>query len=135
MGKDDKYTCGRCSDILKWKPPELNSIDFKLVIKSTKAGVGEISKKVGFLYSGGEQNPVSQLPMNAETRKLDGKIVECKFNPKTKMWNFMRERTDKTFPNHSSTAKGVWDSIINPVHKRDLLNYIEKYKYRSPQQQ
>ena len=60
-GKDDKYTCGRCPDILKWKPPELNSIDFKLVIKNTKAGVGEISKKVGFLYLGGEQNPVGNL--------------------------------------------------------------------------
>ena len=73
--------------------------------------------------------------MTAVTRKLDGKIVECKFNQKTNSWSFMRERTDKTFPNHSSTAKGVWDSIIHPVHKKDLLNYIEKFKYRSSSQQ
>ena len=47
----------------------------------------------------------------------------------------MRERTDKTFPNHSSTAKGVWDSIINPVNKKHLLDFITKSKYRAEQHQ
>jgi mRNA-capping enzyme len=134
-GKEDKYTVGRCIEILKWKPPELNSIDFKLVVKKTKAGVGEISSMVGFLYLGGEQQPVGQLPMSSLTKKLDGKIVECKFDQKSKRWIFMRERTDKTFPNHSSTARGVWDSIINPVNHSDLLSYIDKYKFNGKKQQ
>ena len=28
-----KYSGGRCDDILKWKPPSLNSVDFKLKVK------------------------------------------------------------------------------------------------------
>lgn len=31
-----KYKAGRCDDILKWKPPSLNSVDFRL--KITKVG-------------------------------------------------------------------------------------------------
>ena len=31
-----RYKAGRCDDILKWKPPNLNSVDFRL--KITKVG-------------------------------------------------------------------------------------------------
>lgn len=29
---DDPYKCGRCDSILKWKPPSMNSVDFRLEI-------------------------------------------------------------------------------------------------------
>lgn len=35
----EPYTCGRCDDVLKWKPGELNSVDFKLVV-ATETGIG-----------------------------------------------------------------------------------------------
>lgn len=33
------YVSGQAQDVLKWKPPSLNSVDFKLVIH-TQSGVG-----------------------------------------------------------------------------------------------
>ena len=45
--KTDFYSPGRCEDILKWKPPELNSVDFKLRIQKTKAGVGMLPQIQG----------------------------------------------------------------------------------------
>ena len=33
------YTPGRCQDVLKWKPPDMNSVDFKLQI-AMSGGVG-----------------------------------------------------------------------------------------------
>ena len=34
------YHPGRCNEVLKWKPPELNSVDFKLEIKTVAGGEG-----------------------------------------------------------------------------------------------
>lgn len=36
---------------------------------------------------------------------MDGKIIECKFENGN--WKFMRERTDKSFPNALKTAIGM----------------------------
>ena len=46
--KEDFYTPGRNEDILKWKPPELNSIDFKLRVQKTKAAIGMLPVTKGF---------------------------------------------------------------------------------------
>lgn len=37
-------------------------------------------------------------------KDMNGKIIECKFENNS--WVFMRERTDKSFPNSFTTAKG-----------------------------
>jgi mRNA-capping enzyme len=37
---------------------------------------------------------------------LDKKIIECSWDYKKNQWSFMRERTDKSFPNAYSTAEG-----------------------------
>ena len=31
-GKEDVYVAGRCTEMLKWKPATLNSVDFKLQV-------------------------------------------------------------------------------------------------------
>jgi mRNA-capping enzyme len=39
-------------------------------------------------------------------KELDNKVIECKFEDS--QWKFMRERTDKSFPNSFNTAKGMF---------------------------
>jgi mRNA-capping enzyme len=39
-------------------------------------------------------------------KELDNKVIECKFEDS--QWKFMRERTDKSFPNSFNTAKGTF---------------------------
>lgn len=41
-------------------------------------------------------------------------------------WEFMRERTDKSLPNSSKTAKAVYNSIIYPIDKEILIAFVEK---------
>ena len=43
--------------------------------------------------------------INKELKQYDNKIIECKFDQQ-KGWVFMRERTDKSFPNGYQTAVG-----------------------------
>lgn len=41
-------------------------------------------------------------------------------------WEFMRERTDKSLPNSVKTAKAVYNSIIYPIHKEMLIDFVER---------
>ena len=100
-----KYECGRDDKILKWKPSSHNSVDFKLQIVREE-GLGMVPKSVGKLWVGGFEQPFSQIKLNAHLRQLNNKIIECKWDYEKNGWSFMRERTDKSFPNAYTTAMG-----------------------------
>ena len=68
-----------------------------------------------------------------DVKQYDNKIIECKINMKTKLWEIMRERKDKSFPNHITTAQAVMHSIQHPVTKDMLLQIIERLRYRTAQ--
>nr|XP_025949185.1 mRNA-capping enzyme isoform X3 [Dromaius novaehollandiae] len=55
-----KYKPGRCDDILKWKPPSLNSVDFRLKITRI-GGEGLLTQNVGLLYVGNFDRPFAQI--------------------------------------------------------------------------
>lgn len=121
-GPNDFYKSGRCDDILKWKPASMNSIDFRLQI-GIQSGTGLLPTLQGNLYVGQYQLPFGQLKKcTKKMREYDGKIIECALD--SNGWVFMRERTDKSYPNSFNTAKGVMESIRNPVTKEILLQYI-----------
>lgn len=122
----DSYTAGRCDDVLKWKPLELNSVDFRLKIVK-EGGMGIVPKQIGQLHVGQLDTPFAAMKYTKELKDLDNKIIECKFE--NNQWKFMRERTDKSFPNAYSTAKAVCDSIKEPVTKEKLLHFIDKYRF------
>lgn len=63
-----------------------------------------LSKKIGLLYVGGLQSPFSQIKYAKHLKDLDNKIIECKYE--NSQWIFMRERTDKSYPNSYNTAMG-----------------------------
>ncbi|KAK9890515.1 hypothetical protein WA026_010591 [Henosepilachna vigintioctopunctata] len=122
----DPYVAGRCDSVLKWKPVELNSVDFRMKIVK-EGGEGRITQKVIHLYVGQLDVPFSKMRYKKELKDLDSKIIECK--SENNQWVFMRERTDKSFPNSYNTAKSVCASISNPVTKEYLLNYIAVHRY------
>ncbi|XP_044752230.1 mRNA-capping enzyme [Coccinella septempunctata] len=119
---EDPYCAGRCDSVLKWKPTELNSVDFKMrIVKEQREGC--IPRKVIQLFVGQLSEPFSYMKFNKELKDLDGKIIECKYE--RNQWVFMRERTDKSFPNSFDTAMSVCKSIQKPLTKEALLAYIE----------
>ncbi|KAL1491661.1 hypothetical protein ABEB36_012223 [Hypothenemus hampei] len=122
----EPYVAGRCDEVLKWKPLSLNSVDFRVRIAKTK-GAGIIEEKVAQLYVGQFDPPFAIMRYTKALKDLDGKIIECKFE--NNHWKYMRERTDKTYPNSYNTAMAVCDSISDPVTKEYLLDFIENSRY------
>jgi len=125
----DVYKAGRNDDILKWKPPELNSIDFKLKIQKGVQHTGMLPQTIALLYVGGKDTPYDKMKFTRELRSYDNKIIECKYDFKNRTWAFMRERKDKSFPNYVTTADAVCHSIQFPVTKMDLLQIIDRIKH------
>ncbi|KAL6257564.1 hypothetical protein P5V15_011138 [Pogonomyrmex californicus] len=122
----EKYCSGVSTEVLKWKPLSLNSVDFKLKIV-TETGVGIVPRKIGHLYVGGLRTPYGTIKITKQIKDLDNAIIECKFE--NGQWVFMRQRVDKTYPNSIGTAESVCKSIIKPVTKERLLDYIDKYRF------
>ena len=124
------YLTDSSTQILKWKPASMNSVDFRLQVGKShqptesllrsklqivrEEGLGLLPKTVGHLFVGQSKDydartPFSQIKVNKELKELNGKIIECKWE--NDQWVFMRERTDKSFPNGFNTAMGVIESI------------------------
>lgn len=122
----DPYKAGRDDTVLKWKPASMNSVDFKMKIVK-ESGVGMLPRTVGKLFVGGLDTPFAEMKAKG-LKDYDGKIIECKWE--NNQWVFMRERTDKSFPNGYKTAMGVINSIKEPVTENYLLNFIEQHRWR-----
>ncbi|TRY59183.1 hypothetical protein DNTS_032428 [Danionella cerebrum] len=118
-----KYKPGRCDEILKWKPPSHNSVDFRLKITKV-GGEGLIPQMVGLLFVGSYDMPFAQMKITKELKQYDNKIIECTFVNNT--WVFMRQRVDKSFPNSYDTAMAVCNSIQHPVTKEILLEFLDR---------
>ncbi|XP_026173837.1 mRNA-capping enzyme isoform X2 [Mastacembelus armatus] len=118
-----RYRPGRCDDILKWKPPNLNSVDFRLKIAKV-GGEGLLTQTVGLLYVGNYDRPFAKMKATKELKEYDNKIIECTFANSS--WVFMRQRVDKSFPNSYDTAMAVCRSIQEPVTKDFLLEYLDR---------
>lgn len=52
-----------------------------------------------------------------ELKQYDNKIIECKFENNS--WVFMRQRTDKSFPNAYNTAMGEYDKLPMDVTSKE----------------
>ncbi|XP_037799938.1 mRNA-capping enzyme-like [Penaeus monodon] len=123
----DPYIPGRCDLVLKWKPASHNSVDFKLKIVK-KGGLGLLPTTEGDLYVGGLDAPFATIKPTKGLKEYNNKIIECKYE--NNKWVFMRERTDKSFPNSYTTAMAVCNSISNPVTEDDLLKFIHAQGYK-----
>lgn len=92
----------------------MNSVDFKLIIKE-ESGLGMLPTKIGLLYVGSYEPPLAQIKVTKALKEMNNKIIECKFQNNN--WVFMRERTDKSYPNSYTTAIG---ELLSSVRGAEL---------------
>lgn len=74
-----------------------------------------LRERLGHLFVGGKNDtPFAIMKATKEMVPLDNKIIECRFemNNGNGKWVFMRQRTDKSFPNSFNTATGKSSVII-----------------------
>jgi mRNA guanylyltransferase len=141
-----EYQHGTDQNIVKWKPEDENSIDFRLVMKFRQRQPDKQDIAEGFnqpwidyderpdcdlfVYCGNQEpdkwfgelylEPQEWEDLKARGEPLQDRIVEC-YMDANKRWRFMRFRDDKTEANHISTANSVIESITDRVTKEDLL--------------
>jgi len=123
---DKPYEGGTCPFILKWKPPNLNSIDFRVQIREERQN-GCLPEWYVFLHVSNHENPVDRFKLdkdNQEYRDYHNKIVEMV--KENRRWKIIRERTDKLTPNSYQTALATWKSIREPVTEEILFKFISK---------
>ncbi|KAK7020482.1 mRNA-capping enzyme subunit alpha [Favolaschia claudopus] len=138
------YTCVNApyipatdSNILKWKPPSENSIDFKLVLRFPpdldNPSQPDFHAKPIFLlhvwcgdtkYEQYDQMYVEDdewEKMKSSGEQYDDRIVEVHWDPAHKHWRMMRFRDDKPNGNHKSIVDKIIISIADGVEKDGLL--------------
>lgn len=144
--RNSAYQFGTDQHILKWKPANENSVDFRLhfewpLIDPESDDLDENGELTPFPdYSA---KPRSNLlvgmgnktadhygtmfieeqeweDMKGMEEPLDDRIVECYLDDQNR-WRFMRFRDDKMEPNHISTVESVMESIQDRVSQEDLI--------------
>lgn len=148
-----EYKHGTDPHILKWKPENENSIDFRLRLDFPLVQPDEVDTAEGIteayldydaipvcnlhVYAGdGREDPWygtmftdSDLweSLKSLQQPLDDRIVECYMDDK-KRWRYMRFRDDKTNANHTSTVESVIESITDRVTEKDLKLAAQDWK-------
>ncbi len=120
----DGYLAGTCQRLLKWKPSEMNSIDFQIMINGDDGSSGQLfmaSHGRPCYYTDFDPHQDSEL-IKEGLNSVNGKIAEFRLNPShPNKWTFMRFRPDKRLPNDTKTVEKVLQSIKDNVRREDLL--------------
>lgn len=119
------YVGGTCHNILKWKPPHLNSIDFRLVVREERQN-GCLPETFAYLHVSNRAEAIIKFRLDkdqASYQKYNNKIVEMTLGSNSK-WIIMRERTDKLTANSYETASSTFKSIKHPVTEKKLFDCV-----------
>ena len=117
----DPYVSGTCEHLLKWKPSELNSVDFKLVIHQD---VEDEKRKYELQVSTRDGHRF--FCYHAPDDRLDEfneQIIECRYT-KDEQWDFIRPRQDKSSANYERVVLKIIDSIKDNVTSTELIQRI-----------
>ncbi|GLT37567.1 hypothetical protein SLA2020_118780 [Shorea laevis] len=122
QGWDDPYVPRTHEGLLKWKYPDMNSVDFLFEVDAD-------NHQRLFLFERGKKKLMENAASVAFKDDLDpssysGKIIECSWVEKEQVWLCMRARSDKTTPNDINTYKKVMRSIKDNITEEVLLNEI-----------
>lgn len=146
------YKIGTDENTLKWKPPEENSVDFRMRLEFPLLEPDSEDEVEGLaepypdydamptchifaLHNNNQYKPFGVMHLDesewedlkALQKPLDDTIVEC-FRDEHGRWRFMRFRDDKTDANHISTVRSVLESIEDRVSEDDLIRIAPAIK-------
>ncbi|KAL8152899.1 hypothetical protein V2J09_010659 [Rumex salicifolius] len=123
QGWDDPYVPRTHEGLLKWKYPEMNSVDFLFEVEPDGSE---------FLYVN-ERGKKKRMDGNRVVFKdgmdpssYSGKIIECSWNDEENVWVCMRIRVDKNTPNEFNTYRKVLRSIKDNITEDILLEEIRE---------
>ena len=150
--RNTPYKSGTDEHILKWKPANENSVDFRLAFEwpmlepdSEDEKDGETSpypdysampnfnlmvlvdKGQYYHYGNMYVAPEEWEGMKSLGEPLDDRIVEC-YQDEHHRWRFLRFRDDKTEANHISTVESVMESIQDQISEIDLIRNAKKIR-------
>ncbi|KAF2675465.1 mRNA capping enzyme, alpha subunit [Microthyrium microscopicum] len=162
--KNGPYQFGTDDQILKWKPANENSVDFKLQLGAFPMwdpgdGAGPVEDydavpelNLCIHHSNGDYRKFADLfvtddeweAMKGMNQQLDGRIIEC-YVADSGHWRFKKEpdgtprfRDDKNDANHVSVMRKVIKSIEDGVTEQDLREHSlmirEGWKKRHPEE-
>ncbi|KAK4693432.1 mRNA guanylyltransferase, partial [Lecanoromycetidae sp. Uapishka_2] len=136
------YQFGTDQHILKWKPAEENSIDFRMTLEFPMVDPDSDDEdqtpypnygampEIKLAVHGGNSGDIPWGVMVVENpnweawkalqQPLNDRIVECSLTDSNR-WRFMRFRDDKYEANHISTVQSVMESIEDKVSEDDLI--------------
>lgn len=121
QGWDDPYVTRTHEGLLKWKYPEMNSVDFLFE-------VGNDNRQLVFLYERGKKKLMDGswmvFPNGEDPSSISGRIVECSWNKEQQCWICIRVRFDKSTPNDINTYRKVMRSITDNITEDKLLEEI-----------
>ncbi|KAI9641570.1 Dcp1p-Dcp2p decapping enzyme complex alpha subunit [Ciborinia camelliae] len=154
--RSTEYKHGTDEHILKWKPENENSIDFKLSLDfaTVQPSAMDIAEGITEPYIDYDAIPVCNLFVHAGNNRdewygtmyieaeewenlkglgepLQDRIVECYMDAQ-KRWRYMRFRDDKEYANYTSTVESVIESIRDRVTEKDLVSaaYMIKKEWK-----
>lgn len=162
--RNTPYKHGTDPHILKWKPPEENTIDFQLKLNFPTVEPDEAERAEGITepFVDYDSVPHAELmyyvgPSDEDHKKfsdayiteeewetlkglgdpLNDRIVECNLDDQER-WRILRFRDDKLKANHQSTVFSVQQSIKDRVSETDLYKAAgpirESWKARQARQ-
>ncbi|CAH9100995.1 unnamed protein product [Cuscuta epithymum] len=120
QGWDDPYVTRTHEGLLKWKYPEMNSVDFLFEVID--------SRELLYLNERGKKKLMDGnrvvFPDSSDPSELSGKIIECSWDSDNQVWVCMRVRVDKGTPNEFNTYRKVMRSIKDNITEDVLLGEI-----------
>ncbi|KAK2990506.1 hypothetical protein RJ640_019786, partial [Escallonia rubra] len=123
QGWDDPYVPRTHEGLLKWKYPEMNSVDFLFE-------VGMNNRQLLFLNERGKKKLMEGNRVvfkdASDIFTCSGKIIECSWDSAEEVWIFMRMRPDKSTPNEFNTYRKVMRSITDNITEEVVLNEINE---------
>lgn len=115
----DPVRTGTHETMFKWKPKQLNTIDFKVQIE----GYASRTPIYGLFLQGGEcVCPLISSNAGGDPKQYLGKIVECEYT--SSGWRVLKVRTDKTHANNRRTYERTLVNIREDIQRDEFSNLV-----------